>query len=91
MSILARLTPTNLTLEKYNRVNERLEQAGAMPPDGLEYHVCFGDDGNLRVSEVWESQEKMQTFGETLMPILQEVGVEISPPEFLEVHNQIRP
>ena len=46
------------------------------PPDGLDYHVCFGADGNLQVSEIWDSQEQLEAFGERLMPVLAEVGIE---------------
>ncbi|MGH8939529.1 MAG: hypothetical protein ACRDV2_09280 [Actinomycetes bacterium] len=57
-------------------------------PDGLEFHVLFGSEGNLRVSEIWDSQEQMDAYGERLMPILTEVGIEFSgDPEIIEVHN----
>ena len=93
MSILARFTPTKLTTEMYNEANRRLEEAGLWPnPDGLQAHVCFGSDPELRVSEVWSSQEQMQAFGERLMPILSEVGVEFThEPEILPVQNVVTP
>jgi hypothetical protein len=88
MSILARFTPASLTEEQYNEVNKRLSEGGDMPPDGQELHVCFGTDGDLRISEVWESEEKMQAFGDRLMPILGEVGItQGAPPEILPVVN----
>jgi hypothetical protein len=52
--------------------------------------VCFGSDGNLRVSEIWDSQEQLDAFGERLMPVLSEVGIEPGQPEVLEVHNIVR-
>jgi hypothetical protein len=92
MSIVAHFTPTNLTTEKYGEANRRLEEAGVWPdPDGLEYHVCFGSEGSLRVSEIWDSREQMDAFGERLMPILANVGIEFSAePEIFEVHNIVR-
>jgi hypothetical protein len=92
MSILARFNPTNLTTEKYEEANRRLEEAGLWPdPDGLEYHVCFGSEGNLRVSEIWNSREQLDAVGERLMPILADVGIEFSgAPEILEVHNIVK-
>ena len=93
MSILVRFSPSNLTAETYDATNEKFEEAGLeWPPDGLELHVCFGPDDNLRVSELWESREKQQAFGERLMPILQEAGIEFSgEPEVLEVHAVVKP
>jgi hypothetical protein len=92
MSILARFTgaPT-LTKQKYDTTIHRLEAEGLMPPDGLEYHVAFGSDGNFRVSEIWASREKFDAFGKRLMPILAAAGVELAgPPEIIEVHNIIK-
>ena len=69
----------------------RLEEAGAWPPDGLEYHVFFGSEGNLRVSEIWDSREQFEAFGEPLMPILADIGIEFSgDPEIFEVHDVFR-
>ena len=88
MSILARFTPQNLTEEQYNAVNRKLEEGGHVPPDGQQVHVCFGSDGDLRISEIWESEEKMRAFGEKLLPILDEVGVTAAaPPEIIPVVN----
>ena len=91
ISIVARFTPTHLTTEKYDEAVRRLEEAGVWPPDGLEYHVCFRSDGNLRVSEIWGSEEQLAAFGERMMPILTDVGIEFAgPPETFEVHNIVR-
>jgi len=88
MSILARFSPANLTAEQYQAVSSRLEESGNLAPDGRELHVCFGNDGDLRISEVWESEEKMAAFREVLMPILEEAGIaQAGPPEILPVVN----
>ena len=89
MSIVVRFVPTNLTAEQYDRSTQKLEEAGVQfPPEGLEMHVCFGSDGDLRVSEIWDSRERFEAFGEKLMPVLSEAGIEFSgEPEVYEVHN----
>jgi hypothetical protein len=56
----------------------------------MEYHVCFGTDGNLHVSEIWDSQEQAQAFGERLMPLLAEIGIEAGEPEVIEARNTAR-
>jgi hypothetical protein len=93
MSIIVRLSPTNVTREKYDEAARRLESAGVWPsPDGLEYHVLFGSEGSLRVTEIWASQEQFEAFGEELMPILADVGVGFSAePEISEVQNIVQP
>ena len=92
MSILVRFTGApSLTGAKYDDMMPRIEAMDEWPPDGLEYHVAFTADGSFRVSEIWDSQEKFEAFGERLMPILTEGGVELAgPPEVMEVHNIIK-
>jgi hypothetical protein len=92
MSIVVRFNPVSLTAEKYDEAIRRLEEANVLfPPDGLDYHVCFGSEGNLRVSEIWDSREQLEAFGERLMPILADIGIEFSgAPEIFEAHNIIK-
>ena len=87
MAIVARFSPASLTTERYDESVRRLAEAGDFPPAGLEYHVCFGSDGDLRVSEIWSSREQFAAFGERLMPLLADVGIEPGEPEIFEVHN----
>jgi hypothetical protein len=89
MSIVVRFHPAGLTAEKYDATTRQLEEAGVeFPPEGMDYHVCFGSDGDLRVSEIWDSREQFEAFGERLMPVLSEAGIEFSrEPEIFEVHN----
>jgi hypothetical protein len=92
MSIVVRFNPTGLTTEKYDSTIRQLEESIVeFPPDGLDHHICFGPDGDLRVSEIWDSREQFEAFGENLVPILTEAGIEFSgEPEVFEVHNTIR-
>jgi hypothetical protein len=90
-SVLARFTPTpGTTSEQYDESIRRLGATGNWPPPGLALHVAFRVDGDLRVSEVWDSREQLATFGEQLMPLLKDVGIELSgPPELLDVLNVV--
>ncbi len=90
MAIVMRFTPQVLTAAKYDEVIRRLEAAGAGAPAGRLYHVCFGNKEELRVSEIWDSMENFEEFGKTLMPIMQDVGVDPGQPEIVEVHNIIK-
>jgi hypothetical protein len=92
MSIVVRFHPTNVTVAQYEDVLRREQGAGGkFPPDGRDYHICFGTDGDLHVSEIWDSQEQFQAYGEVLMPILADVGIQFSgEPEVFEVHNIIK-
>ena len=91
MSIVARFNPTNLTKDMYDESVRRLKESEGWPPAGLDYHVMFGSEGDLRVSEIWDSREQMQAFGERLMPILADIGIEFSAePEIFEVGDIVK-
>jgi hypothetical protein len=87
MSVFVRITPSNMTKQQYDSVRNALTESGDWPADGCQLHVCFGDEDNMRVSEVWESREKLDAFGEKLRPRLEEAGIQVSgEPEVLETH-----
>jgi len=92
MSILVRFSPASpITTEQYDATIRKLEEGGDFPPDGADYHCAFFADGNIRVSEIWDSKEQFEAFGERLMPILAEAGIDPGEPEILEVHNVVKP
>lgn len=90
MSLVIRFAPTSLTAGQYDEVVRRLTDEGVFPADGLDYELCFGSEGNLKVSQVWDSREQLDAFAERLRPILDEVGINPGEPEVLEVHNIIK-
>jgi len=89
MAIVLRFSDPGMTTAKYDEIVKRLEQAGAGSPAGRLYHVCFGDKENLRVSDIWDSRESFEKFGETLKPIMTDLGINLGQPEIIEVHNII--
>ena len=90
MSIVVRHSPVGLTRAKYDEVNERLDASADFPPAGMKTHILFGEEGDLRVSEIWDSAEEFEAFGPVLMPILEEEGVQFSgPPEVFPIQNLI--
>ena len=90
MAITVLFTPRSLNASQYDEINKQLENAGAGAPQGRLYHVCFGTATSLRVMEVWESQDAFNAFGPTLIPILQQVGIDPGQPDISEVHNSIQ-
>ena len=89
MAVVIRVSLPGFTRAKYDETVKRLAQAGAGSPAGRLYHVCFGDKDNLRVSDIWESREAFDKFGETLKPIMTDLGFGAPDVEILEVYNII--
>jgi len=87
MSVVVRYPPSNVSKQQYDSVRNELTEAGEWPAEGCQLHVCFGPEDNIRVSEVWESAEKAQAWGDTLGPGLGRAGIQLSgEPEVFDVH-----
>lgn len=81
--------PASMNAAQYDEVIRRLEAAGAGKPAGRLYHACFGSGDKLQVFDIWQSQQDFDTFGQTLMPILQQIGLDPGQPAVEPVHNLI--
>jgi len=82
-------TPSGFTREKYDEAISQLAAAGAGAPAGRTYHFALERDGLVQVFDIWESQEAMDAFGPTLMPILSGLGVDPGQPMVQPVYNVI--
>jgi hypothetical protein len=90
MAISVYINPVSATAAQYDEIIRRLDAAGAGAPAGRLYHACFGSGDKLQVFDIWESQQAFDKFGETMIPIVQEVGVDLGQPMVDPVHNLIQ-
>lgn len=91
MAIAMYFNPPSFNAAQYDEVDAALEDAGARTPAARTVHVCFGAGDHLQIFDVWESQEEFDKFGETLMPILAERGINPGEPMAAPVHSIISP
>jgi len=83
----------SLTQERYEEVIRRLtngksrvESPSDLPFEGLLVHVAGHGENGFCVVDVFESEEAVRRFRETISPIAEEVGIE-DPPEFFPAHT----
>jgi hypothetical protein len=75
----------SVTQERYDEVVRKLsgkhgmESPSDWPVEGLLVHVAGQSPQGFRVVDVWESEEACRRFGEELMPVLKEVGIDDEP------------
>jgi hypothetical protein len=91
MAIGVDFSPAAMSAEKYDECIKLLRKAGAGNPPGRSYHAAFGSNDKLMVFDVWSSQAAFDKFGRTLMPILQQIGVDPGQPSVMPVHRAIVP
>src|SRR5690348_10135974 len=91
MAIGIYFSPAAMSAEKYDECIKLLKKAGAGNPAGRSYHASFGPKDKLMVFDVWTSQAAFDKFGKTLMPILQQLGIDPGQPTVMSVHKVIVP
>jgi hypothetical protein len=86
MAIVTVFQSPSLTQSKYEESVRRLtngrgklESPADWPVAGLLAHVAGQGADGFRVVDVWQSEDAFRKFGETLLPILQSIGVEGQP------------
>jgi hypothetical protein len=82
------------TLDQYDEASRRLNNGQPLtalsqwPGGGCLSHTAWHEEsGALGVFDVWESPEAFERFGQTLMPILGEVGIPQAEPHIVPLHN----
>jgi len=91
MAIGIYFSPPAMSAAQYDECIKRLKKAGAGNPAGRSYHATFGPKDKLMVFDVWTSQKAFDRFGKTLMPIMQEMGLDAGQPMVMEMHKVILP
>jgi hypothetical protein len=92
VAVVAVFQSPSLTQERYEESvrrltggKSRLDSPADWPVEGLLAHVAGQGSSGFRVVDVWESEDSFRRFGETLIPILGEIGVE-GQPEIYPAH-----
>jgi hypothetical protein len=88
--VIVQFNIPGMTAKQYDQAWEDLRAAGESHPIGLLQHVGGHQGSNWVVVEVWESAETFNKYSETLMPILRNLGINISQgkPVITPVHYE---
>ncbi len=83
------------TVEQYDEVcrelnnGQPLRSLSDIPGGGCLSHAAGAAADGLYVTDVWDSAEKFQAFGEKLMPLAQQAGLKPDEPVVFPVHNLV--
>ncbi len=81
------------TAEQYDEVcgalngGRPLRSLADWPGGGCLSHAAGATSDGFSVIDVWESPEKFQAFGEKLMPLVHQAGLQPEEPVVFPVHN----
>lgn len=96
MSIIMVVDYPGVTQAQYEQVTNNLtggrglvKKPSDWPVPGLISHAAGPSPSGWLVTDVWESKEAFQRFGEKLKPLLQEAGIPDSEPAIYEAFNVV--
>ena len=69
----------------FHAVHDALGEVGQANPKGRTFHAGFAVGDEIHVFDVWESPESFEAFGEHLMPILADHGIDPGEPRVGEI------
>ena len=78
---VCRIIETGVTPEQYEQIRSHLGIDQSPPPGGLVHVAVKGEDGNIRITEVWEAREHAEDWGEKVRAARQELGIGGTPPQ----------
>ena len=94
MPIVAVFEVPGLTQQNYEETVRRITGKNRMtspsdwPIEGLLVHVAGQGPRGFRVVDVWASEDAFRRFGEKLVPILQQLGID-GQPEVYPAHTVV--
>jgi len=89
---VARIIESGIAPAVYDKMREVMGITTTPPPGGAFHVAAIGEDGNIRIVEVWDSREQAEAWGEKVAAARAEAGLDGDPPsiEYLEVHSIVQ-
>ncbi|TDD97953.1 hypothetical protein [Flavobacterium cellulosilyticum] len=75
-----------MTAKQFDKIWQDIRVKGHGNPSGLEHHAAAISEKGMKIIDVWESEDKFNKFGNTLMPILAQNGIIPAKPVILPLH-----
>jgi quinol monooxygenase YgiN len=88
MPCVVHICPDHMSKDEYQQLIEDLEKQGVHEPEGRLSHAAYGDDDDVRMFEVWRSQEEFDAHSDKLFATLQGAGVNVDRVDVHPVHSE---
>lgn len=88
MAVMAIVHGADITQDKYNALRPKVRWEIDHPAGAILHSCAFDGAGGMRVVDVWESAEQMESFFKhRLAPALQELNLQLPQVEIFPIHN----
>ena len=88
MAILTIFTGDGFTKQMYEELRKQVDWEHN-PPTGIILHAAsFDNSGNLRVADIWESEQDLNSYvNSRLKPVMERLNIPMPKGEIYPVHN----
>ncbi len=87
MAVAVHICPDHMSKDDYKRMIGDLEKDGVHEPEGRLSHAAYGEDDDVKMFELWRSQEDFDAHSDKLFATLQGAGVNVDRIDFHPVHS----
>ena len=88
MAIHLLIRGEGITKDIYENARKEVNWEGNPPPGVIFHAASFDDSGNIRVADIWESEDQWKNFLTTrLMPYMQKSNAPPLKTEIFQIHN----
>jgi hypothetical protein len=89
---VVRIIETDIGPAEYDQMRSALGIVDTPPPGGAFHVAAVGENGKMRIVEVWDSLAQAQAWGDKVTAAREAAGVGGPPPslEYLEVHSIVQ-
>jgi hypothetical protein len=88
MAILLFVRGDGFTKDIYENARKEVNWEGNTQPGMILHAASFDNSGNLRVADIWESEDHWNNYLNTrLMPFMQKAKIPPMKTEIFQIHN----
>ena len=89
---ICRIIETGRTPEEYDQIRTKVGDDDSPPPGATLHIAARGEDGKIRVIEVWDSREQAEEFGKKVTAAREEAGFggDTPPITYFELHKLVQ-
>ncbi|CAN5170924.1 hypothetical protein BH18THE2_BH18THE2_36170 [soil metagenome] len=88
MAILAIVTGDGFTKQMYEELRKEVNWEHKHPTGVIFHAASFDSSGNIRVADIWESEQDFNNFfNSRLKPVMERLNIPIPKGELFTLHN----
>jgi hypothetical protein len=88
MAILAIFSGDGFTKQVYEELRKEVDWEHKHPNGAIVHAAGLDDSGNIRIADVWESEQDLNNFINTrIKPVMERINAPMPKGEIIPIHN----